>query len=196
MSAKTVSVFSRVKMPLSMAKILAIKFFEGPTLKVAKSLLGKTLVRKSGAKLIRGTITETEAYVGPLDKASHASRGITPRTKIMFGDCGMIYVYLIYGMYYCLNIVTGKRGYPAAVLIRGVLSDGLNLNGPGKITRHFNINKNLNSKKLCKNSCLWIENSAEIDPKEIKSGPRIGVNYAGIWAKKPRRFYLKQKEAI
>src|SRR3989344_1684125 len=90
-------------------------FFEKPTLGVARNLLGKILVRKWRGKTIKGTITETEAYCGPEDKASHASRGRTKRTEVMFGEAWTIYVYLIYGMYYCLNIVTEKKDYPAAV---------------------------------------------------------------------------------
>lgn len=87
---------------------------------MAQELLGCVLVRKIGNKVIRGMITETEAYKGENDLASHASKGKTPRTELMFGEAGRAYIYLIYGMYYCLNIVTEKKDYPAAVLIRGV----------------------------------------------------------------------------
>ena len=96
------------------------KFYNQSTLKIARLLLGKFLIRKIGKKTIIGQITETEAYVGPKDKASHASRGKTPRTAIMFGESGFWYIYLIYGMYYCLNIVTERKNYPAAVLIRAI----------------------------------------------------------------------------
>ena len=97
---------------------LKINFFNRSTLIVAKELLGKYLVRKIDGKLVRAKIAETEAYCGQKDLANHASKGVTPRTKIMFGPPGHAYVYLIYGMYYCFNIVTEKEGYPAAVLIR------------------------------------------------------------------------------
>ncbi|MDP2860437.1 MAG: DNA-3-methyladenine glycosylase, partial [bacterium] len=98
---------------------LSRKFFVRPTLMVAKDLLGKILVRKTGRKITRVMIIETEAYCGPKDLASHASRGRTKRTEIMFGPAGHAYIYLIYGMYHCLNVVTEAEGYPAAVLIRG-----------------------------------------------------------------------------
>ncbi len=121
-------------------KKLSREFYNRPTLKVAKELLGKILVRKipsagsgQAAKIIRAMITETEAYCGPKDLASHASKGRTKRTEIMFGPPGFVYVYLIYGMYHCLNIVTEAENYPAAVLIRAVDADGVN--GPGKLCR-------------------------------------------------------------
>src|SRR5680860_206224 len=95
-------------------------FFERPTLKVAKELLGKVLIKQVPTGIIRTKIVDTEAYVGPKDKACHASKGRTKRTEIMFGQAGFTYVYLIYGMYHCLNIVTEQEEYPAAVLIRGL----------------------------------------------------------------------------
>lgn len=100
--------------------ILQRNFFEQKTLKVAKDLLGCFLIRKIGRKTIIARIIETEAYCGPKDLANHASKGRTKRTAVMFGQAGYAYVYLIYGMYYCFNVVTEKAGYPAAVLIRGV----------------------------------------------------------------------------
>ena len=103
-----------------MQKVLTQSFFNRPTLLVTKELLGKFLVRKVGVKEISGMITEVEAYIGPEDQASHASRGRTPRTEVMYGKPGYWYVYLIYGMHYCLNIVTEKKEYPAAILIRGI----------------------------------------------------------------------------
>jgi DNA-3-methyladenine glycosylase len=121
-------------------KRLTHAFFNRPTLVVAEELLGKILVFNKH----RGIITETEAYIGFNDPASHAFKGETPRTKIMFGKAGFSYVYLIYGMYYCLNIVTEKAGFPAAVLIRGIkLLDPpeMHLDGPGKICRHMGITK-------------------------------------------------------
>lgn len=168
------------------------KFFENDTFKVAEELLGKKLVRIYRGKRIEGIITETEAYVGPDDKASHASRGKTLRTEVMFGKAGVIYVYLIYGMYHCLNIVTGKKNYPAAVLIRGVTSNGEKISGPGKVCRFFHIDKTLNKKILSKNSGLWIAApKGRASPGlKIRVGERIGVDYAGIWAKKPWRFYI------
>ena len=173
-----------------MPKMLKNNFFNKPTLEVARNLLGKILVRKYRGKLIKGAVTETEAYFGHNDRASHASRGRTKRNKVMFNDAGRIYVYLIYGMHYCLNIVTEKKEFPAAVLIRGVKVGNLNLAGPGKVTKYFHIDKALNKKPLGQISGLWIEEGIGAKKLKIKSGPRIGVDYAGPWADRLWRFYL------
>src|SRR5690348_15950613 len=107
-----------------MKKILPLLFFDRPTLTVARELLGKYIVRSYRGKLIPVMITEVEAYDGPNDLASHASRGMTPRTKIMFGPAGNFYVYFTYGMHWLVNVVTGPKQYPAAVLLRaGVFED-------------------------------------------------------------------------
>lgn len=178
-----------------MGKKLTRKFFEQPTLWVAENLLGKVLVRKWRGKEIRAVITETEAYRGFDDKASHASRGMTPRNKIMFGSAGRAYVYLIYGMHHCLNIVTEQEDYPAAVLIRAVnllRSSTPKLNGPGKLTRALRIDKSLNGEDITTSQKLWIENvgGATADKFKIRRGPRIGVDYAGSCAKKSWRFWI------
>lgn len=102
------------------AKILSRAYFNRPTLRVARSLLGKYLVRVNGSTRIAAQVIEVEAYVGPDDRASHASRGRTKRTDVMFGQPGLAYVYLIYGMYHCFNVVTEREGYPAAILIRAI----------------------------------------------------------------------------
>lgn len=171
--------------------VLGRKFFNRSTLRVAKELLGKKIVRLYRGKRIEGIITETEAYRGPEDKASHASRGRTERTRVMFGEAGTIYVYLIYGMYCCLNIVTEKKDYPAAVLIRGLEWKEKIIDGPGKVCRYLRIDRKLNEKSLSKNSGLWIENGIYVSPKNIFRAPRIGVEYAGpIWSKKPWRFCI------
>ena len=116
--------------------ILKRNFYNQDTLIVAKSLLGCFLMRKVNGKIIKAKITETEAYRGKNDLASHASRGRTPRTELMFGEAGHAYIYMIYGMYHCLNIVTEKKDFPAAVLIRSVKIEKTNYkktNGPGKL---------------------------------------------------------------
>ncbi len=136
-------------------------------------------------------ITETEAYCGPKDLASHASKGRTKRTEIMFGPPGFAYVYLIYGMYYCLNIVTEKENYPAAVLIRAVDANGLN--GPGKLCRFFKIDRALNGEDIVKSRRLWIENGRKLKPVQIGRSRRIGVNYAGSYKNKFWRFYVKNR---
>lgn len=175
------------------------KFYNQSTLKIAQQLLGKFLIRKIGNKKIVGKIIETEAYVGPKDLASHASKGRTPRTEIMFGPPGFWYIYLIYGMYYCLNIVTQRRDYPAAVLIRAVepisgLKPKIKTDGPGKLCQAFKIDKTLNNTPAFTQSTkLWIEDQGEIMlPGQIKKAPRIGVDYAGVYKNKLWRFYYSK----
>lgn len=171
-----------------MHKRLDRTFFERKTLVVARNLIGKLLVRKIGSTLYRGRITETEAYCGPKDLASHASKGATPRTKVMFGPAGYSYVYLIYGMYYCLNVVTEKAGYPAAVLIRGVMLEKHH-DGPGKLCRELKIDKKLNEIDMTKSKELWFEEDGA-KAGRIKKTPRIGVDYAGEYKDKLWRFVL------
>lgn len=162
-------------------------FFNRPTLEVAHDLLGTFLVCKKGNKTISAMITEVEAYVGFEDKASHASKGKTPRTEIMFGKPGYWYVYLIYGMHYCLNIVTEQKGYPAAILIRGV--EGVS--GPGRVSKYFAVDKTFNAALASKKTGLWIEDrGVVIKPSHIKRDKRIGVDYAGEWKNKLWRFSI------
>ncbi len=172
-----------------MRKILKQEFFNRKTATVAQDLLGKFLVRKIGKKEIACMVTETESYDGPHDKASHAHKGKTERTKVMFGSAGYFYVYLCYGMHFMLNVVTGPKGYPAAVLIRGV--EGVN--GPGKLTKYLYVDKILNTQKTEPSSGLWFEDRGiKIKKSHIKKTPRIGVSYAGLkWSQKKYRFVLK-----
>lgn len=168
-------------------KALSPRFFNRPTLDVAKELLGTFLVYKKGNRKIEAMITEVEAYVGLQDKASHVSRGRTPRTKVMFGKPAHWYVYMIYGMYFCLNIVTEKENYPAAILIRSV--EGAK--GPGRVCRFFKIDTSLNALPANRRTGLWIEDRGVIiKPRQVKRGTRIGVDYAGKWKDKKWRFYL------
>jgi len=170
------------------------KFFNRDTLIVAKELLGKYLVRKIGSKKIVVRITETEAYCGQKDLACHASKGLTPRTKVMFGPPGHVYVYMIYGMYHCLNMVTEGENYPAAVLIRGAClikkSKLKILKGPGILCRELKIDKKLNGVDITKSGDLWIEEGEQIKSFQIKKGKRIGVDYAGKWKDKLWRFWI------
>ena len=140
-------------------------------------------------KTTKHIITEVEAYDGINDKACHASKGRTVRTEIMFGPAGFWYVYLCYGMYDMLNIVTGPKDYPAAVLIRGV--EGIN--GPGRLTKTLKITRALNGKKVDQKNGLWIEQGISVSKNEIARTPRIGVAYAGAYAQKPWRFVWKKK---
>ncbi len=149
---------------------LTRNFFEQPTLIVAQQLLGQILVFKEH----QGIIIETEAYIGQDDPACHAARGLTPRTKPMFGPAGYSYVYFIYGMYFCLNIVTEKEGIPAAVLIRGVQLPSLLLNGPGKLCKHFGITKEHNNVDLIESPTFYVKQG--IDTIAFKATPRIGIS--------------------
>jgi len=200
--------------------ILPKSFYENNTLKVAQDLLGCFLVFLSGGKsssangahanecLNKYRIVETEAYCGPHDLASHASRGETERNKVMFGEAGIIYVYLIYGMYNMLNIVTEKNRYPAAVLIRALeplphpnlpLRKGkeFDLSGPGKLTKNLKIDRNFNSLEIYKkNYGLWIEEGEKIKSSQIKKVPRVGVDYAGEYKDKLWRFYIKDNKFV
>jgi DNA-3-methyladenine glycosylase len=160
---------------------------------VARDLLGKILCAPGG----RGRIVETEAYHGPDDAASHARRGPTPRAKIMFGPAGMAYVYLIYGMYSCLNVTTGDDGYPSAVLLRAVAIEGAEAKvgaGPGKLCRALGVDRGLNGHDLTRGHTLWIEDGPP--PKKIRRGPRIGVAYAGVWAEKHLRYWADNDPAV
>ena len=174
-------------------KVLSKSFFVKPTLKVANDLLGKYLIRKIGKKEIACKIIEVEAYDGPKDKASHASNGKTTRNKIMFEEGGCFYIYLVYGMHYMLNVVTGEKNYPEAVLIRGIECNGKIISGPAKLTKFLKIDKKSNSKKAEKKTNLWFEDRGEkLNKKHIIRTPRIGVDYAGpIWSKKLYRFLVK-----
>src|SRR3989338_421931 len=175
-------------------KALGREFFGRPTLEVAQDLLGKFLVRRWRGKNTAFIITEVEAYGGFEDKASHAARGLTTRNKPMFGPAGRWYVYFTYGMHWMLNIVTGSDGYPAAVLIRALgspTSPGsmTSVDGPGRVTKFLKIDRRFNDKRADKKIGLWIENHGiKIKKHKIKSMPRVGVDYAGKWAKKPLRF--------
>lgn len=170
--------------------ILTDSFFNRKTLKVARELIGKYLVRELDGKIIRQKITETEAYIGPHDLACHSSRGKTERNKIMFCKAGTIYAYFTYGMHWMLNIVTEAEDFPAAVLIRGTE----NISGPARLTKALQIDKKLNGKKLGKKSGLWIEDGESVPSRLIVRTPRIGISYAGDWVDKPYRFVLAKKK--
>lgn len=158
---------------------------------VARDLLGKFLVRKIRGKEIALMITETEAYEGQNDLASHASRGKTARNAPMWGEAGQFYIYLVYGMHEMLNVVTGKHNYPAAVLVRGVEECG----GPGRVTKAFKVTRILNGKRAALPTGLWFEDrGVRIAPRRIKRSPRVGVAYAGAWAAKPYRFTLASND--
>lgn len=174
------------------------KFYQQDTLKVAQNLLGCFLVRKIGKKITKGIITETEAYIGEDDLACHASKGRTPRTEIMYGEAGRAYVYMIYGMYHCLNIVTEKKDFPAAVLIRAVKIDGIDYkktNGPGKLCKFLKIDRKLNDWDMAKGEKLYVEKPTQnFSKKNIVAGRRIGIDYAQHCKNYLWRFYIKPEK--
>ncbi|OGJ46888.1 3-methyladenine DNA glycosylase [Candidatus Peregrinibacteria bacterium RIFOXYB12_FULL_41_12] len=145
---------------------LSRDFFERNTLDVARELLGKFMVFNGKV----GRITEVEAYIGQDDPACHAARGMTPRNRVMFGQGGFSYVYFIYGMYHCLNFVTEREGFPAAVLIRGVES----VSGPGRLCKTFGIDKTHSGVDLCTSDSFYVEDRG-YKPACIKETPRIGI---------------------
>ena len=168
-----------------MARVLKADFFNRSTPLVARDLIGKFLVRVHDGKKEARMITETEAYHGFRDKASHASRGQTLRNTPMFGRAATIYVYYTYGMHWMLNLVCGAEAFPAAVLIRGV--EGIK--GPARLTKALHIDKRLNGKMLGRKTELWIEDrGVKIAPRSIGRSPRIGIHYAEEWTEKPWRF--------
>jgi DNA-3-methyladenine glycosylase len=167
-------------------KKLTREFFTADVLDVAPVLPGKILVVRLPDGLSgRFRITEVEAYRGAEDEACHACKGRTKRTEVMFHEGGKLYVYLIYGMYWMLNIVTGGEDNPQAVLIRGVE----NYPGPGKLTRALAIDGSFYGEDLVNSERIWIENTGFIP--EIKTAPRIGIDYAGeYWKNIPWRYYI------
>ena len=186
-------------MPKRTSIPLPREFYNRPTLNVAKDLLGKVLIKQDPNRTVRTKIVDVEAYVGPKDKACHASKGRTKRTEIMFGPAGFTYVYLIYGMYHCLNIVTEREDYPAAILIRGleILENNdpprfsTRIDGPGRVCRFLDVNRTHNGLDATFGITLWIEDQGlAVSRKQVQALPRIGVDYAGAWAKKLWRFCL------
>ena len=147
-------------------------FYNRSVVEVAQDLLGKTLVFFN----FRGVITETEAYRGADDEASHAFKGPTPRSSIMYGPPGYSYVYLIYGLYHCLNIVTEAEGNPAAVLIRGLQLPRVHLNGPGKICKHLGISKAHHGIHLVSSDDFYLNDGLHTIP--YQATPRIGIKKA------------------
>ncbi|HPT12843.1 MAG TPA: DNA-3-methyladenine glycosylase [Bacteroidales bacterium] len=161
------------------------EFFKGDVLHVAERLPGMDIVMKHGEDQVRYTITETEAYNGMGDKACHASKGRTPRTEVMFREGGVLYIYFVYGMHWMMNIVTGEEGNPQAVLIRGVGE----VTGPGRVTKAMGIDRSFNGESLITSPRIWIEDPGRI--VSIRTGPRVGINYAGEpWISMPWRFLI------
>ncbi len=169
---------------MSKTKRLSTDFFIREVTVVAPDLLGKTLVRcfDDGTKQ-RFIITETEAYRGQDDKACHANKGKTARTEVMFRKGGLVYVYLIYGMYWLLNFVTGPENESSAVLIRGI--EGIS--GPGRVGKALKLDKSFYGENLATSPKIWLEDTGL--KLNYTTLPRVGINYAGEpWISKPWRF--------
>ena len=167
-------------------------FYDRDTVDVARELLGKHLVHVVAGVERVGRIVEVEAYLGPHDLAAHSSRGLTPRTKVMFGPPGHAYVYLIYGMHWCMNVVTQPEGQASAVLLRA-LEPVKNLEGrtqgPALLCKAMGIDKQLNGHDLLSDG-FYVARPVEEPPVRIVKRPRIGVDYAGHWARRLLRFYI------
>ena len=184
--------------------ILSRDFYNKPTLRVARELIGARLVRVlDGVKLV-GLITETEAYISEKDLACHAKAGLTPRTAPMYGEPGHAYVYFTYGNHWMLNAVTEREGFPAAVLIRAIQPiEGVDVMmerrlgrdtfGPGKLTQAMGITKSENNADLTGTaSSLWIEAGVKVPNKSVTIGARVGLNNTPEpWLSKPWRFLVK-----
>lgn len=180
-------------------------WFDRPAEVLARELLGARLVADTADGSVGGRIVEVEAYRGPEDLAAHSSRGRTPRNAVMFGPPGHLYVYLIYGLHHCLNVVAGPGEKPEAVLVRALeIDEGLELArarrgagvpdrrlaaGPGNVGRALGVDRSLNGADL-------LDGAVRIEPRagrapSVQRGPRIGVAYAGEWAERPLRFWVE-----
>lgn len=169
--------------------ILTDEFFHRDALEVAPELVGKIIVRRLGnGTEIRERIAETEVYRGEEDKACHASKGRTKRTEILYGESGLIYVYLCYGMHWLMNVITGEKEQPQGVLIRcGCVHDG-----PAKLTKYLQIDGTFNGEKICGNDRIRIEDDG-YRPK-IKTASRVGIDYAGEYWRDIEWRYIAEKE--
>ncbi len=168
--------------------------FNRPTLRVARDLVGTYIVRSYRGRRVAAMITETEAYKGPRDAASHAFGGRrTPRVEPLYRDGGTIYVYLAYGMHWLLNFSTLGAGRPEGVLIRAVAMDGDEfIIGPGRVTRALRIDKRLDGDDATTSEELWLEDrGVRVPPRHLMRGPRVGIDAAGpYWAARPWRFWV------
>ena len=175
------------------ARKLPRSFYDRDTTLVARELLGKHLVHVVGGVERVGRIVETEAYLGPHDLAAHSARGLTPRTKVMFGPPGRAYVYLVYGMHWCMNVVTEEEGHASAVLLRAlepVKNVDANTRGPALLCKAMGITGALTGHDLLGDD-LHIADPGIAPPPGIVKRPRIGVDYAGHWARRLLRFYIR-----
>ena len=173
-------------------RTLPRSFYDRDAESVARELLGKLLIRRIGRLKHVGRIVETEAYLGPHDLAAHSARGRTARTEVMFGRPGHAYVYLIYGIHHCMNVVTGPGEHASAVLLRALepVTEFASASGPGRLCRALAIDRRLNGHDLTKGELVVSEPTAPAPSIEFVARPRVGVDYSGEWASKPLRFYI------
>ena len=177
---------------------LSRDFYDRDTVVVAQELLGCYLIHNSGKTKRIGRIVEVEAYLGPHDLAAHSAKGRTKRTEVMFGPPGHAYVYLIYGIYYCMNVVTQEEGHASAVLLRAlepIQEIEERTQGPGLLCKAMHITKALHGHDLLSND-LYIAKKDASEPFKIVKRPRIGVDYAKHWAKRKLRFYIKDNAYV
>lgn len=193
-----------IRAPVGAADAGARAWFDRPAEELAGDLLGSRLVHHSADGSVGGRIVEVEAYRGPEDLAAHSARGRTPRNEVMFGQPGHLYVYLIYGLHNCLNVVAGPGDKPEAVLIRALeLDEGLGLArarrgkgvpdhrlaaGPGNVGRALGVDRRLNGTDLLDGPVRVQPRSGA--PPAVHRGPRVGIDYAGAWASQPLRFWI------
>jgi DNA-3-methyladenine glycosylase len=178
---------------MSAGRKLPRSFYDRDTQVVAQELLGKHLVHFVDGVERVGRIVETEAYLGPHDLAAHSAKGLTNRTRVMFGPPGHSYVYLIYGMHWCVNVVTQEEGHASAVLLRAVEPvkniEG-RTQGPALLCKAMGIDRRLNGHDLLSDD-FYIADPSQPEPIRIVKRPRIGVDYAGHWARRLLRYYIK-----
>jgi len=173
-------------------------FYDRDTVTVAKELLGHYLVHIARGVERVGRIVEVEAYLGPHDLAAHSARGLTGRTKVMFGPPGHAYVYFIYGMHHCMNVVTEREGHASAVLLRA-LEPVKNVTGrtcgPGLLCRAMAIDRHLNAHDLLSDN-FFIAAPPRPEAFTIVKRPRVGVDYARHWARRQLRFYIRDNPFV
>ena len=171
-----------------MAEKLSEDFFKRDVLEVAPELVGKVLARRlEDGTVLRERIAETEAYRGEEDKGCHASKGRTKRTELLYGESGVIYVYLCYGVHWLMNVITGRNGQPQGVLLRAGKVHG----GPGKLTKYLGVDGSFNGRRICSEPDIWIEDDGY--RPDIVTAPRVGIDYAGeYWRDVPWRFIAKE----
>lgn len=191
--------------------VLPREFYKRDTLIVARELLGQRLVRLLAGKRLSGRIVEVEAYIGETDQASHAACGRTARNAVMYGPPGHAYVYFIYGMHHCLNVVTEGEGFPAAVLIRALEPvEGLAImrrlrrgrpdheltNGPARLCQALAIDRAFNGLDLCVGGPLFIESDLPVDDAKVETGPRVGVRGDEAALTAPWRFFVRDNPFV